>query len=81
MSFKLAEVDARKEEELAKRLRKGELIDKIDKIVDFVGFDKEEKNLWTSVNKKINEDKLITIEKVVEKYEEIIQEHSKTIAS
>ena len=81
MSFKLTEVDADKEAELAKRLRKGELINKIDKIVDFVGFDKAEKNLWTSVNLKINEDKLITIEKVVEKYEEIIQEQSKAIAS
>lgn len=69
MSFKLAEVDASKEEELSKRLRKGELVTKIDKIVEFVGFDKEEKSLWASVNARINEDKLITIEKVVEKYE------------
>lgn len=69
MSFKLAEVDASKEEELSKRLRKGELITKIDKIVEFVGFDKEEKSLWASVNARINEDKLITIEKIVEKYE------------
>lgn len=81
MSFKLAEVDASKEEELSKRLRKGELVTKIDKIVEFVGFGKEEKSLWASVNARINEDKLITIEKVVEKYEEIIQEQSKSIAS
>lgn len=33
------------------------------------------------MNAKINGDKLITIEKIVEKYEEIIQEQSKAIAS
>lgn len=81
MSFKLAEVDASKEEEISKRLRKGELVTKIDKIVEFLGFDREEKSLWVSVNASINEDKLITIQKVVEKYEEIIQEQSKSIAS
>ena len=65
LSFKLAEVDASKEEEIAKRLRKGELVTKIDKIVELLGFDKKEKELWTTLNASINEDKLITIEKVV----------------